>query len=173
MTVDPGQRHVVLVGEMGTGKTSVGMSLAARLDMGFMDSDVVLEGLVGSTGNRIASQSGVEALHDLELRALTVMLDEPTPSVVAAAASVIDSAEGRRLLALNSVVWLTASPEVVTRRLGGPDHRRRTTAEERLALLERRVAFYESVADLRLDTDGIEPAEAADRIVTWLREDKA
>ena len=55
MTVDPGQRHVVLVGEMGTGKTSVGMSLAARLDMGFMDSDVVLEGLVGSTGNRIAS----------------------------------------------------------------------------------------------------------------------
>lgn len=166
-----GPRHLVLVGEMATGKTSVGSSLAARLDMGFTDSDAVLEDLTGSTGHQISARSGVESLHDLELQSLAIMLAGSTPSVVAAAASVIDSAEGRRLLAPHLVVWLTASPDVIPSRLDDSVHRRTTTPGERSTLLERREGFYEAVADFRLDTTDMDPVEAAKRIASWLRKE--
>ncbi len=171
MAVDSAPRHVVLVGEMGTGKTTVGMVLASRLDVGFADSDEMIERITGSTGAQIVGKSGVDALHALELEALEAMIALPTASVIAPAASVIDTTEGRRILGSHTVVWLTTAPDVVSGRLHGPDHRRSTTPEERAELLARRTAFYADVADLRVDTGHLEPAQAADRIVTWLEQE--
>lgn len=59
--------HLVIVGAMGVGKTSVGRLLAERLGLPFLDSDVILEAWTGETGAEIAERDGVGRLHVLEL----------------------------------------------------------------------------------------------------------
>ncbi len=62
----PPVRHVVLVGLMGAGKTTVGRRLAARLGWPWHDSDADIEAATGLTVRDLRERDGVEAMHDLE-----------------------------------------------------------------------------------------------------------
>ena len=62
--------HIVLVGLMGSGKTTVGAALAAALDVPLRDSDADIERERGLRGRDIAERDGIEALHALEARHL-------------------------------------------------------------------------------------------------------
>jgi shikimate kinase len=90
-----GRRHVILIGPMGVGKTTVGEHLADRLGRPFLDSDEVMEDRLGEWSSEIAAREGVEHLHALELEVFLAMISSPEPSVIASAASVVDSEAGR------------------------------------------------------------------------------
>ena len=59
-------RHVVLVGLMGSGKTTVGRRLAARLDRHFVDADAAIEEITDRTIAEIFEQEGEQGFRDLE-----------------------------------------------------------------------------------------------------------
>jgi shikimate kinase len=160
----PESRHVLLIGEMGTGKTSVGQALAHRLDFDFLDGDATLEAAVGASSDQIAMESGVAALHERELESFQEMLATEQPSVIAPAASVIDSSKGRELMRGQRSVWLTASPQVLEERIADGGHRRVTTSEERASLLAGRELHYERIALGRVDTTDLDPEDAASRV---------
>jgi shikimate kinase len=62
-------RHVVLLGLMGAGKTSIGRLVAARLDRELVDGDVVLDTITGGrTAADFAAAEGIDALHEKEAR---------------------------------------------------------------------------------------------------------
>ena len=82
--------HIVLVGLMGSGKTTVGAALAAALGVPLRDSDADIERDTGLTGRDIAARDGIDALHALEARQLLDALDEPGTTVITAAASTLD-----------------------------------------------------------------------------------
>ncbi|HEY4752428.1 MAG TPA: shikimate kinase, partial [Candidatus Limnocylindrales bacterium] len=63
-------RHVVLLGTMGSGKTTVGRLLAERLGRPLRDSDPEIEAATGYTAREIRDRDGPDALHDLEARLL-------------------------------------------------------------------------------------------------------
>ena len=120
-------RHVVLVGLMGSGKTTVGRALAAALGLPFSDSDASIERERGSTVQELADELGVEEMHELEARHLLRALGAPEPSVIAAAASTIDDPACRAALAAPGVrtIWLKAAPDVLAGRFDRQRHRPR------------------------------------------------
>ena len=157
-------RHVVLVGLMGTGKTTVGRSLAEALDRPFSDSDAAIERERGSTVQELADQIGVEEMHELEARHLLRALDASEPSVIAAAASTIDDAACRAALVAPGVttIWLKADPAVLARRFERQRHRPRFGRSPRELLAEQateRDALFESLHPIEIETTAKEPAE--------------
>ena len=105
-------QHIVLVGLMGSGKTTVGTLVAARLDWPLRDSDADIAAREGRTVREIRDSLGTRAIHDLEAPPLRDALADPEPSVVCAAASTIDDADCRDALRGPSVlvIWLTSTP---------------------------------------------------------------
>jgi len=81
-------RPIVLVGLMGSGKTTVGSALADRLGRAFWDGDAKLLELTGKTPGALGAERGLEVLHGLELEVLSLGLAHRPAPVVAAAASV-------------------------------------------------------------------------------------
>jgi shikimate kinase len=110
-------RHLVLVGLMGSGKTTVGRSLAARLGRPFVDNDLALLERTGRTAREIADAEGADALHRHEAEALVDALGKPEPAVVAAAAAAPFEPITAPALRAQAVVYLRASPAVLAARL--------------------------------------------------------
>src|SRR4030095_2586248 len=114
-SADP--RHVVVVGSMAVGKSTVGRALAARLRRPFRDSDEDLEAARGVTGRELAQREGVDALHRWEAKHLQAALAGTQPAVVAAAASVVDDDASLAALREPFVVWLRAPAAVLAQRI--------------------------------------------------------
>jgi shikimate kinase len=169
--------HVVLVGMMGTGKTSVGRALADRLGRPFVDSDAVIEERTSRTVAQIFADEGESAFRALETEVLIDALEAQEPSVVAAAGgSVLDPANRARIADAGTVVWLRASPEVLAERVRGADHRPLLDHDPDGTLVRlsaERASLYRSVADLELDVDDDPVGVVVDRIASAItaRED--
>ncbi len=166
-------RHVVVVGMMGSGKTTVGRQVAAIAGLDFHDSDELVEATTGRTVAEIFEAEGEAAFRAHEHRALEEMLAAPEPSVIAAAGgSVLDAANRELMREAGTVVWLRADPAVLVERTRSGDHRP-LLAHDRAGVLARlsaeREHLYAEVADVIVDVDDLGPAEAADRVAEELR----
>ena len=150
----------MLIGMMGSGKTTVGRRLAAALGRPLVDSDAQVEARTGRTVREIFESDGEAAYRVLEREALVDALAEAEPSVVAAAGGVVLDPGNRAVLQeAGTVVWLRARPEVLARRVSaGRDHRP-LLGDDPLAALRRldaeRRPLYEEVADLVVDVDDL------------------
>lgn len=136
---------------MGSGKTTVGRRVAARLGRRLRDSDEEVEARTGRTVREIFESDGEDAFRAEEVRALAEALADPEPAVVAAAGGVVlDPANRERLQAAGTVVWLDARPEELAPRVTSGDHRP-LLGDDPLAALRRldlvRRPLYEEVAD--------------------------
>ncbi|MFZ0015317.1 MAG: shikimate kinase [Acidimicrobiia bacterium] len=154
-------RHVVLIGEMGAGKTTIGQMLASEMGRPFQDSDRAIEAENQTSGAAIAAERGVADLHAIELQTCRAMLDAPVSSVLAVAASVIDTRAGRRLLSRHVVVVVRADDGVLKDRVAAGSHRRPTGATERYELERRRSPLYGSIADFQVDNSSGSPRDIA------------
>jgi shikimate kinase len=154
--------HIVLVGPMGVGKTTIGLRLAAELGRPFVDSDAIIEA-TGADAATLARTEGVPALHRREAEVVLDALTAPEPTVVAAASSVVDDAAVRAALADHDVVWLRGSPEVLAAREAeaeaAGDHHRRVLGRDPVAAIaavdRARAAHNRAVADVAVTVDGL------------------
>jgi shikimate kinase len=162
--------HVVLVGLMGTGKSTVGQLLADRWGWPLVDSDAQVEARTGRTVREIFETDGEPAFRRLEAEALAAALEGAAPSVIAAAGGVVlDPANRARLRASGTVVWLTGDPDVLAARATAPggDHRPLLEGdpdETMRRLAAERAPLYAEVADHTVAVDTRSAAEVADAI---------
>jgi shikimate kinase len=157
-----GYVHVVLVGPMAVGKSTVARRLAARLGWPMRDSDDDLRAERGFSGRELAATAGVDALHRWESTHLRRSLADATPSVVAAAASVVDDPLCREAVAGQFVVWLRAPAATRAAWMTSSGHRRSLGPDPvgALATLDaERTELYEAVADLAVDAGDAAPDE--------------
>ncbi|MCU1500976.1 MAG: aroK [Ilumatobacteraceae bacterium] len=121
----PDDQHIVLVGLMAVGKTTVSRVLGERLGRKVIDSDQVIEARTGRTVREIFATDGEAAFRALETAALCDALAEAEPVVIAAAGGVVLSAENRAALraAPARVVWLCADPATLVDRVRPGSHR--------------------------------------------------
>jgi shikimate kinase len=153
----PSTEHVVLIGMMGSGKTTLGKLLAGRLGRPLLDSDAMVESRVGKTVAQMFAEQGEAAFRAEESRALADALASTTPAIIAAAGgTVIDAGNRRRIADGGMVVWLRADPAILAGRIRPGDHRP-LLAEDAAGTLRRldadRRPLYASVADVIIDVD--------------------
>jgi shikimate kinase len=158
----PAERHVVLIGLPGAGKTSVGRRLAKELERPFADGDEQLELSAGRTIPRLFRERGESAVRQLEGETLAELLSRNYPLVVSASGGIELRDEHRALLAESAIVlWLRGSVNFLADR-SDPTHRPLVVDGHQQALtrLEAELsALYEEVADLVVD---IEPLHSLD-----------
>lgn len=157
----PRPGHVVFVGMMGSGKTTVGRKVARQLGRTFVDTD---EAVVSGTGRSIEDwfAAGEEVgFRDAEERVLAETLSRPEPLVVATGGGVVlrEASRARLRERANTVVWLRASPAFLADRVSQKDRiaKRPLLADDAVAALERldaeRRGLYAEVADLIIDIE--------------------
>ena len=166
-------RHIVLMGLMGSGKSSIGRRVAERLGRPLVDGDEELESLTGGrTAAEVEADDGIDAVHELEEQVAIEALRRTEPSVIGPAASVCESAAVRDLLVDHAVVWLAAPAEHLAARARGKDHRPLMDAPDLVALfqdqIDRRTPLVEGVVDLVVDVTAVSKDDAADRIAGFV-----
>jgi shikimate kinase len=151
-------RHVALVGLMGSGKTTVGRRLAARLDRGFVDADAALVDIADRSIAEIFATDGEEAFRAIEADVLEELLEHHEPTVIATGGGVVLRPESRRRLQAPevTVVWLDAVPAFLASRVEGRSHRPLLAGDEPARdvltrLHAERAPLYAEVADLTID----------------------
>ena len=173
MTPTGAERHIVLLGLMGTGKTSVGRRVAERLGRPLLDGDEVLEERSGGrTAKEIVDVEGAARLHELEAEVALDLLATSTPAVIGPAASTIEVEAVREALAGHLVVWLTGPVERLAEDAAGKPHRPFLDDGDPVALFEaqmaRRAPLVLPIADLVVDVYATTKDEQAQAIVDRL-----
>lgn len=170
MTDSSWPRHVVLVGLMGSGKTTVGRRLAARLDRPFVDADAALVEVADRSIAEIFATDGEPSFRALEADVLEELLEHHEPTVIASGGGVVLAEQNRRRLAAPevTVVWLRAEPAFLASRVEGRTHRPLLQGEEPArAVLARlqaeRDPLYAEVADITVDVEPFHVADDAPR----------
>ncbi len=158
--------NVVLVGFMGSGKSTVGPHLAQRMDRPFVDLDDVIEADAGRSVAEIFSSEGEAGFREREARCLQRALERNGSVVAVGGGAPMRDDNWVRIRDGNCVVALMAEPDELARRLNGSSDRPllHAGAPSMIAsLLPQRLARYLE-ADVVVNTDGIDPAEVARQV---------
>ena len=160
-------RGVVLVGFMGSGKTSVGKVLAERLDAEFVDVDDRVERLAGRSIGEIFASGGEKAFRGMEKAAIREALYVSGRVVAVGGGAFLDEENRRMLKAYGPVAFLDVSGDSVIARLSGDRSRPLfpgAKEEDKLRdLMERRRPAYQE-ADFTVSTDDRSISEVADEV---------
>ncbi|KGA10434.1 MAG: hypothetical protein GM46_5430 [actinobacterium acAcidi] len=166
--------HVVLVGLMGTGKSTVGRRLAHKLGWEFLDTDDEINRVSGQTVRQIFESEGEEYFRQLEHEALVSALEHSSPHIIAGAGGIILRADNRELLrTAEHVVWLNAPLHVLVERIGqravkGDGHRPLIDGDPASKLEELyadRETLYRDVSSVEIDVEGLQIPEVIDQIL--------
>jgi len=167
------RNNIVLIGFMGSGKTSIGRLVAQRLGFQFVDTDAIVVERVGMQVAEIFAKHGEPWFREQEsaaLRSLGIL----QRAVVSTGGGIVLHPRNRELLReLGFVVWLTASEEVIFERVSRNKKRPllqtadpRTTVHE---LLERRRPLYEGAAQFTVDSSSLAHEAAAEAVIAEAR----
>jgi shikimate kinase len=161
---------VVLVGVPGSGKTTVGILLADRLQVSFRDTDHDIEVAEGKPVPDIFVDSGEEHFRALERVAVARALEEHDGVLALGGGAVLDAGT-RELLLAQPTVWLQVGASSGAHRVGLDVPRPVLLGNVRgrlMTLLAERGPLYAEVARLQVDTEGRTPEQVADSIVAGL-----
>ena len=163
---------VLLVGLMGTGKTSVGEEVARATGWPSLDNDVLLERSTGSTAAQLLAAHGLERLRAAESDVLTLLLSMPAPYVSGVAAgTVLDPHDRQRMRTGAHVVWLrTPVPTILkrVRRQPGRPFLDGEATEVLRVMAEEREPLYAQLAHQVVDTGTLTPRQAAQAVLAEL-----
>ena len=165
--------NIILIGFMGSGKSAVGHLLAEELKMNFLDTDELIENIEGRKISDIFKADGEEYFRDLETEVIKTLQDYDNFVLSTGGGMVLREENVSLLKAMGPLVLLWADPDTVHERVKNETHRPLLDVADPRAeiakILELRTPIYERTADLKVDTSKMDPAQAAQEIVKWLR----
>lgn len=175
-TWELGGANVVLIGPRGSGKSSVGRMLAERLGWPLADTDREIELAVGAAVREIFAQRGESGFRALERDAIARLAHVRSHVISVGGGAVLKPDNRRALRAAGVVVWLTATPEELLRRIeadaASAATRPALTAysglDEIRHLLAAREPLYAEIATLRVATGGRSVAEVVETVLASL-----
>ncbi|MDR3562402.1 MAG: shikimate kinase [Negativicutes bacterium] len=163
-------KNIVLVGFMGTGKTTVGKELAQRLNCPFVDVDRKIEANCGMPVSEIFKLQGEAFFRQQERLVIKEYLPDRNAVVATGGGAVLSPENVDNLKNHGVMVCLEANVDVIINRVGLDATRPLLNApnkEELVAkLLVERASRYQ-LADFRVDTSALTPGEVAEKIIGY------
>jgi shikimate kinase len=167
-----GHHSVVLVGMMGSGKSTIGRRLGARLHIPFLDADHEIEiAHAGLTISEIFAQHGESYFRDGEARVIARLL-EGGPSVIATGGGAYMREETRNRIRDKAIsMWLQADGDVILKRVKRRADRPLLQTADPAATIERliveRSPFYR-LADLAIASRDVPHEKIVDECIDAL-----
>jgi len=168
-------RNIILIGYMGSGKTTIGENLAQCLDYTFVDTDAYIEKKQCRSISEIFSTDGEAAFRDMETALLKQMAEEKSSRLVISTGGGMPVREENRLLlsALGNVVYLKAAPHTIYNRIKEDTTRPLLQCENPMAkiceMLDKRGPAYEAAATVIVEVDELEPSAVVDSVIRLCR----
>ena len=164
------KHNIILIGFMGSGKTSVGERLAKKMDYTFIDTDTLIEQNQKDTISHIFELRGEEYFRELETKLIQELSATMQEAVLSTGGGMPLRELNRELLRnLGYVVYLRASTQSTVNRLMKDETRpllQGENLEERVDRLQKeRAPFYTQTAHITIDTDHLTPEEITERVL--------
>jgi len=165
--------NVVLIGYRGTGKSTVGKLVAARLDRVLVSTDAEIVKLVSHSIPEIVEQHGWEYFRDLETKICLDLAGRDGVVIDTGGGAILRSQNVESLKRTGKLFWLTAPVETIAKRIGADTQRPSLTGtksfiDEIQDVLRERTPKYQTAADFVIETDGKSTTQVADEILAQL-----
>ena len=150
--------NIILIGFMGSGKTTFGRWIAKTHSMKFLDTDEYIENKYNKLIKDIFRESGEEVFRDMETHAVRELADSCDNCVISVGGGLPVRDINRKLLKeLGIVIYLEAEVDELVKRLSKDTSRPLLAGgnvEQNITeLMQRRAGIYEKRADIIIDTD--------------------
>lgn len=164
---------IILTGYRGTGKTTVGKKLAARLQWNFLDMDDLLTQRLGASITEIVAIHGWEYFRQAEAKLLQELSGIQHTVIATGGGAIEHQQEWRQIRPHAFVIWLDATVQTIEQRLQAdrrsvqlrPSLTAHTVSDEIRIVLKRRTPLYRAGSDLRLLTDKRTPDQLTEQII--------
>ena len=163
--------NIVLVGFMGTGKSTVGQVIAQKLGFHFIDTDDVIEQTSKAKISDIFAEHGEVYFRDLESQAVKSVALMKNQVVATGGGVVLRSSNIDLLRTGGPIFCLNATPKAIWDRvrssqsrplLRGPDPLKKIET-----LLDKRAPYY-ALADHQIETTGVSVDRVANEIISYI-----
>ena len=166
-------KSIVLIGFMGTGKSSVGRILERQTGLDRFDTDEMISSKFSMPIQEFFSKHGEDKFREAETEALHSLTGKP-PAIIVTGGGIVTKAENVDLLReLGTVVWLDGDYETLRARIDRlADRPLLQTADPPVSLselLQARNPLYQNAADIRVDISQKTPEEIAELILKNIR----
>jgi shikimate kinase len=122
-TIQTARRPIVLVGLMGSGKTTIGRRLAARLNLGFVDADAEIERAAAMSIAEIFQRFGEEHFRDGERRVIARLFDGQRKVIATGGGAFMNDETRALILRSATAIWLKADIDTLVARVSRRDDR--------------------------------------------------
>ena len=165
--------NVVLIGYRGTGKSTVGKIVAARLGRTLISTDAEIVKRAGQSIPKIVAQHGWDYFRDLESQVCGELAGQDGLVIDTGGGAILRSENVEQLKRNGTLFWLTASVEAITQRIGRDNQRPSLTGtksfvEEIEEVLRERTPKYQDAADHVITTDSRSIVQIVDEVLARL-----
>jgi shikimate kinase len=164
------KKNVILIGFMGSGKSTIGRALSRKLDVKHIDTDWLIEKQQSRKISEIFRDEGEAAFRKMETACIQELLGRKYCYIISVGGGLPMKEVNREILhELGQIVYLKADIATLEKRLSG-DKKRPLLQEGNLhdkiaGLMEQRESTYENLADIIVCTDGKDIEQITDEIM--------
>jgi shikimate kinase len=170
--------NLILIGYRGSGKSTVGSRLAARLKMRFIDIDDLIEERQGVPISDIVKSHGWGHFRKMEASIIKEISNGDHLIIAPGGGAVLDADNVSVLRKNGVIIWLKADKQTLLKRMNqdpGTNTRRPTltgkgTSEELKEVMSLREPIYERVSEIQIDTSTLDVEAVAENILTVLKD---
>lgn len=166
---------IIIIGFMGSGKTTSGKYLAKKLELEFIDMDIEIEKLENRTIGDIFKQEGEQYFRGLETKLLKNLLAKDNV-VISTGGGIITAKENVEFLKKQTnVVFLDASVDTILRNVSSEIDKRpllkesNDLSEKISTMLSRRYDNYKEASNIRISVDNKNVEEVVSQILVYIR----
>lgn len=170
------QQNIVLIGFMGTGKTTVGLLLAKEMGWEFIDSDQEIERSSGKQIQDIFREQGESAFRKIERETIASLCTQHTNKIISLGGGAYTQEAVREVcLRTSTVVYLSLSWEAWKKRremlIEGRPLLQTKSIDEVQALYESRLPLY-AQHHIKVETDALSPEQVTQSIIAQIANGK-
>ena len=151
------RKNILLIGFMGTGKSTISRRLHKLLKMREVDTDAIIVEREGMSISDIFAEKGEEAFRNMETDLLRELKKERNLIISCGGGMALRDENAAIMKEAGTVVWLTAKPETILKRVEHDDRRPLLRGNKNVPfienLLNQRYPKYKAAADLEVKTD--------------------